>query len=130
MLKYIKRDILQVDGFEQHINIEGPRDFAEAKERYIIVSSYLLRETKYGGKHFSSIEMLQLRVGGETSFLMTCQSACCVRDVKMSGVSSDISLGPWCGWSPALSTSLDQLSYLFPDYCGMSETKLTQLVLQ
>ena len=25
---------------------------------------------------------------------MTCQSACCVRDVKMSGVSSDISLGP------------------------------------
>ena len=76
-----------------YINIEGPGDLVEAKERCIIVSSYLLRETKYGGKHFSSIEMLQLRGGGETSFLMTCQSACCVRDVKMSGVSSDISLG-------------------------------------
>lgn len=53
---------------------------------------------------------------------MTCQSACCVRDVKMSGVSSDISLGP--------GGLLSQLSYLFQDYCGMRETKLTQLVLQ
>ena len=37
---------------------------------------------------------------------MTCQSACCVRDVKMSGVSSDISLGPG---GPLLLTGPAQL---------------------